>query len=155
MSSRLFQQVREKRGLVYSIGSALNSYRLGGYETISAACAPKNLSRVLEVTLAELSKLKRGGVQPRELSWAKENLKGNMVLALESTVSRMSSAARQEFYFGRVLPPEELIARVDAVTADEIGEEAGRVLDGRLLSLSVVGDVAKLSVSSSDLSSAL
>ena len=67
MSSRLFQEVREKRGLVYNIASSLNSYRLGGYETIYAACAPKNLSRVLEVTLRELKKLKRDGVRPREL----------------------------------------------------------------------------------------
>ncbi len=155
MSSRLFQQVRERRGLVYSIGSSLNSYRLGGYETISAACAPKNLPRVLAVTIAELSKLKRSGVRPRELAWAKENLKGNMALALESTVSRMSSAARQEFYFGRILSPEELIAKVDAVTVDEVGEEAARVLDGRLLSLAVVGDVGKLAVSASDLGAAL
>ena len=76
MSSRLFQEVREKRGLVYSIGSSLNAYRLGGYETISAACARKNLPRVLEVTLRELRKLKRGGSPPAELAWAKENLKG-------------------------------------------------------------------------------
>jgi hypothetical protein len=89
MSSRLFQEVREKRGLVYAIGSSLNSYRLGGYETISAACAPRNVGRVLEVTLQELRKLKRGGVRPRELRWAKENLKGSLILALESTVSRM------------------------------------------------------------------
>jgi predicted Zn-dependent peptidase len=107
MSSRLFQEVREKRGLVYSVASSLNSYRLGGYETIYAACAPKNLARVLEVTLRELRKLKRDGVRPRELAWAKQNLKGNMILALESTVSRMSSQARQEFYLGRVAPMEE------------------------------------------------
>ena len=63
MSSRLFQEVREKRGLAYSIASSLNAYRLGGYETITAACAPKNLNRVLEVTLRELKKLKREGVR--------------------------------------------------------------------------------------------
>jgi predicted Zn-dependent peptidase len=155
MSSRLFQEVREKRGLVYAIGSSLNSYRLGGYETISAACAPRNVSRVLEVTLRELRKLKRGGVGPRELRAAKENLKGSLILALESTVSRMSSAARQELYFGKSMSPEESIARVEAVTEDEVGEEAQRLLDGRVLSLSVVGNVGRLSVSASDLGAAL
>ena len=155
MSSRLFQQVREKNGLVYSIGSTLSSYRLGGYETVSAACAPKNLPRVLEVTLRELKKLKRSGVRPTELRWAKENLKGNMILALESTVSRMSSAARQEFYLGRIVPPEELIAKVEAVTEDEVGEESERLLDGRVLSLSVVGNVGKLPLSEPDLALAL
>jgi predicted Zn-dependent peptidase len=155
MSSRLFQEVREKRGLAYSIGSSLNSYRLGGYETVSAACAPRNLSRVLEVTLRELRKLKRSGVRPQELAWAKENLKGNLILALESTVSRMSAAARQEFYFGRSIPPEEWIARVENVTLDDVGEEAERLFDGRVLSLSVVGNVARPPLSAPDLKVAL
>jgi len=155
MSSRLFQEVREKRGLAYSIGSAFNSYRLGGYETVSAACAPKNLPRLVEVTLRELSKLKRGGVSPRELARAKENLKCNMLLALESTVSRMSSAARQELYLGRVEPPEEILARVEAVRPEEVDAEAARLLDGRALSLAVVGSLPRLAVSRADLSSAL
>lgn len=155
MSSRLFQEVREKRGLVYSIASSLNSYRLGGYETIYAACAPKNLARVLEVTLREVKKLKRDGVRPRELAWAKQNLKGSMILALESTVSRMSSQARQEFYFGRVAAAEEWLLKVDAVTSDEVAEEAERLFDGRVLSLSVVGNVGKLPLTAPDLAAAL
>jgi predicted Zn-dependent peptidase len=155
MSSRLFQEVREKRGLVYSIGSSLNAYRPGGYECVSAACAPKNLPRVLEVTLRELRKLKRGGVSESELARAKENLTGNLLLALESTVSRMSSAARQEFYFGRVVPVEEWISKIEAVSADEVGEEAQRLLDGRVLSMSVVGNVGKLPLSGPDLAVAL
>jgi predicted Zn-dependent peptidase len=155
MSSRLFQEVREKRGLVYSIASSLNSYRLGGYETIYAACAPKNLARVLEVTLRELKKLKRDGVRPRELAWAKQNLKGSMILALESTVSRMSSQARQEFYFGRVAAAEEWLAKVDAVTSDEVAEEAERLFDGKVLSLAVVGNVGKLPLTAPDLAAAL
>jgi predicted Zn-dependent peptidase len=155
MSSRLFQEVREKRGLAYSVASSLNAYRLGGYETISAACAPKNLARLLEVTLRELSRLKREGVRPRELAWAKQNLKSNMILALESTVSRASQQARHEFYFGRAIPAEELISRVERVTSDDVGEEAQRLFDGRTLSLSVVGNVGKLPLSSTDLASAL
>ncbi len=155
MSSRLFQEVREKRGLAYSIGSALNSYGLGGYETVSAACAPKNLPRLIEVTLRELGKLKRGGVSRRELSRAKENLKSNMLLALESTVSRMSSAARQELYLGRVEAPEELIAKVEAVRLEDVDAEAARLLDGRALSLSVVGNLERLPVTRADLAAAL
>jgi predicted Zn-dependent peptidase len=155
MSSRLFQEVREKRGLAYSVASSWNAYRPGGYEAIYAACAPKNLPRLLEVTLAELTKLKRKGVRPAELHRAKAILTSGMLLALESTVSRMSSQARQELYFGRVAPPEELRARVEAVTVDELNEEAARVLDGRALSLAVVGNVGRLPVSASDLASAL
>jgi predicted Zn-dependent peptidase len=155
MSSRLFQEVREKRGLAYSIASSLNSYRLGGYETISAACAPRNLARLLEVTLRELARLKRDGVRPRELAWAKENLKGNMILSLESTVSRASQQARHEFYFGRSIPAEELIAGVERVSADDVGEEARRLLDGHTLSLAVVGNVPKLPLKATDLVAAL
>jgi predicted Zn-dependent peptidase len=155
MSSRLFQEVREKRGLAYSIASSLNSFRLGGYETISAACAPKNLGRLLEVTLREVKRLKHEGVRPRELAWAKENLQGNMMLALESTVSRMSMQARHEFYLGRILSAEEMMARVEAVTGKDVAEEAERLFDGRVLSLAVVGNVGKLPISGSELATSL
>jgi predicted Zn-dependent peptidase len=155
MSSRLFQEVREKRGLAYSIASSLNSFRLGGYETIYAACAPKNLGRLLEVTLRELKRLKREGVRPRELAWAKENLKGNLMLALESTVSRMSMQARHEFYFGRSASSEEMISKVEAVTSDEIAQEADRLFDGRMISMAVVGNVAKLPMTAPDFATSL
>ena len=131
MSSRLFQEVREKRGLASSIASSLNSYRLGRLRDDLAACAPKNLGRLLEVTLAGAQEVEARGVRPRELAWAKENLKGNMVLALESTVSRMSMQARQRVLLrpGRLLGGA--IARVEAVTSDDVGEEAERLFDGR------------------------
>jgi predicted Zn-dependent peptidase len=110
---------------------------------------------VLEVTLSEMRKLRRGGVTARELARAKDNLKGSIVLSLESTVSRMQTQARQQFSFGRVEPAEELLARVEAVTLDAAGEEAGRLLDGKALSLSVVGNVRRLPLSAADLASAL
>jgi predicted Zn-dependent peptidase len=99
--------------------------------------------------------LKREGVRPRELAWAKENLKGNMMLALESTVSRMSMQARQEFYFGRVIPAEEMIGRVEAVTSDDVAHEAERLFDGRVISIAVVGNVGRLPISAPDLASSL
>jgi predicted Zn-dependent peptidase len=155
MSSRLFQEVREKRGLAYSIGSSLHAYRHGGYQTISAACATKNLERLLEVTLAELEGLRRGGVRPRELHWAKENLKGGLLLAFESTVSRMSAAAREEIYFERTPRPEQWIERVEAVTAEEVDAEIQRLLGGRGLSLAVVGNVSRLPFTAAELAAAL
>ncbi|HEY1249699.1 MAG TPA: pitrilysin family protein [Thermoanaerobaculia bacterium] len=151
MSSRLFQEVREKRGLAYSIGSSLHAYRQAGYQAISAACATKNLERLLEVTLAELSRLRRDGVSPRELRWAKENLKGGLLLALESTVARMSASAREEFYFERPPQPERWIERVEAVTTDEVDEAARELLPGGALSLSVVGNVGKLPFTAEEL----
>ena len=155
MSSRLFQEVREKRGLAYSVASSWNAYRLGGYEAVYASCAPKSLARVLEVTFRELKKLKHDGVRPRELSWAKQNLKGNVILGLESTVSRMSNQARQQFYYGRVAAAEELISRIEDVTAGAVAEEAERLFDPKVLSLAVVGNVGKLPISAPDLAGAL
>jgi len=155
MSSRLFQEVRERRGLVYTIASSLAAYRLGGYEAVSAACAPRRLERVLDVTLGELRRLRRGGIRARELAWAKESIAGNLMLSLESTVSRMSSAARQQFYFGRVEPIEETIRKVEAVTLEEIDAEADRVLGGGSLSVSVVGNVGRLRWSPADLAAAV
>lgn len=155
MSSRLFQEVRERRGLVYTIASSHAAYRLGGYEAVSAACAPRHFERVLEVTLHELKRLKREGVRPRELAWATENVTGNLMLALESTVSRMSSAARQQLYFGRIEPPEATIARLEAVTLEEIDAEAARLLDGKSLSVSAVGNVGRLRLTPADLAAAI
>src|SRR5262249_42494325 len=155
MSSRLFQEVREKRGLAYSVASSWNGYRLGGDGAVYASCAPKSPARGLGVTLRELKKLKREGVRPRELSWAKQNLKGNVILGLESTVSRMSNQARQQFYYGRVAPAEELISRIEVVTADAVAEEAERLFDPKVLSLAVVGNVGKLPISAPDLAAAL
>jgi predicted Zn-dependent peptidase len=151
MSSRLHQQVRERRGLAYSISSSWSGYRTAGYEAIHAACAPKNLRRLIDVTLSELGKLKRQGVRRGELSWARAILTSGLLLGLESTISRMFSQARQELYFGRVEPAAELIARLAAVSADAVDEEAGRLLRGRALCLSVVGSVGELGVSVEDL----
>jgi predicted Zn-dependent peptidase len=150
-SSRLFQAVREKRGLAYTVASSLHSYARGGYEAVDASCAPRNLNRLIEVTLRELARLKRGGVRAAELSRARENLKGGLLLAMESTVSRMTWQARQELYFARVVPVERWLARLDAVTVSQASEEADRLLDGRRMALSVVGDVERLSVSAADL----
>jgi predicted Zn-dependent peptidase len=150
-SSRLFQAVREKRGLAYTVGSSLHCYRAGGYESIDASCAPRHLNRLVEVTLAELSRLARRGVAPHELARAKENLSGNLLLAMESTVSRMTWQARQELYFGRAVRVEDWLARVDAVSVAEASEEAARLLDGRRMAAAVVGDVETLAFSERDL----
>jgi predicted Zn-dependent peptidase len=155
MSSRLHQQVRERRGLAYSVSSSWNAYRSAGYEAIHAACAPKNLPRLIEVTLSELGKLKQGGVRRGELSWARAILTSGVLLGLESTISRMFSQARQELYFGRIEPALEVIARLAAVSADAVGEEAARLLTGRALCLSVVGNVGELPVTAGGLSGAL
>jgi predicted Zn-dependent peptidase len=101
MSSRLFQAVREERGLAYSIYSELNPFRDTGSLAVYAGCALANLREVLALTLAEFTRLKAEPVTAEELDRARNQTKGNMVLGLESSSSRMSSLARQQMYWGR------------------------------------------------------
>ncbi len=141
MSSRLFQRIREKLGLVYSVLSYHNGYLHGGYEAVYAACVPKNLKRVLAVTLEEMRNIKRQGATAKELSSAKLHLKGSILLSLESTVSRMSGIARQEYYFGRQFSADEIIAAIDAVTLENIQQVAETIVDPDSLSLTLIGNL--------------
>ncbi len=155
MSSRLFQRIREKEGLVYAVTSYHNGYLHGGYEAVYAACAPKNLRRVLNITLEEMSKFKREGATAAELKDAKLHLKGSILLSLESTVSRMSGIARQEYYFGKQFSPDEIIAAIDAVTLDEILGVANTVVDPESMSLTVIGNVKPAGISTEMLREAI
>jgi predicted Zn-dependent peptidase len=141
MSSRLFQRVREQEGLVYSIASFHNGYLHGGYQAVYAACAPKNVLRVLDSTLAELRKFRNEGATADELASAKLHLKGSILLSLESTTSRMSGIARQEYYFGRQYTPDEIIEHIDAVTLEDLQRAAQTVVDPESLSLTMLGNV--------------
>ncbi|HUP50320.1 MAG TPA: pitrilysin family protein [Thermoanaerobaculia bacterium] len=155
MSSRLFQRIREKEGLVYSVLSYHNGYLHGGYEAVYAACAPKNLRRVLDITLEEMRKIKTGGATEAELSAAKLHLKGSILLSLESTVSRMSGLARQEYYFGRQFTPDEIIEHIDAVTLDGIRQVARTIVDPDSLSLTLLGNLKSPGISARTLSEAV
>ncbi|HYC62917.1 MAG TPA: pitrilysin family protein [Thermoanaerobaculia bacterium] len=141
MSSRLFQRIREQEGLVYSIASYHNGYLHGGYEAVYAACAPRNLKRVLDLTLAEMKKIKTEGATAEELAGAKLHLKGSILLSLESTTSRMSGIARQEYYFGRQFTADEIIQHIDAVTLDDIQNVARSIVDPESLSLTLLGNL--------------
>ncbi len=141
MSSRLFQRIREQEGLVYSIASYHNGYLHGGYEAVYAACAPRNLKRVLDLTLAEMKKIKIEGATADELADAKLHLKGSILLSLESTTSRMSGIARQEYYFGRQYTADQIIEHIDAVTLDDIRDVARLIVDPESLSLTLLGNL--------------
>ena len=147
MSSRLFQRIREKEGLVYSITSYHNGYLHGGYEAVYAACNPRNLKRVLNITLEEMRGIRQHGVTADELAAAKLHLKGSILLSLESTISRMSGIARQEYYFGRQFTPDEIIHAIDAVTLDDIRHIAEVVVDPESLSLTMLGNLKSPGVS--------
>jgi len=155
LSSRLFQRIREKEGLVYSVLSYHNGYLHGGYEAIYAACAPKNLKRVLALTLEEMRKIKRDGATPTELASAKLHLKGSILLSLESTVSRMSGIGRQEYYFGRQFSADEIIAHIDAVTLENIQQVAETIVDPGSLSLTMLGNLKAPGISTDTLREAV
>jgi predicted Zn-dependent peptidase len=147
MSSRLFQRIREKEGLVYTVTSYHNGYLHGGYEAIYAACAPKNLKRVLNLTLEEMRDIRQHGATADELNAAKLHLKGSILLSLESTTSRMSGMARQEYYYGRQFSPDEIIAAIDDVTLDDIQRVAETIVDPESLSLTLLGNVKPSGIS--------
>jgi predicted Zn-dependent peptidase len=155
MSSRLFQKIREREGLVYSVLSYHNGYLNGGYEAVYAACAPKNLKRVLALTLDEMRHIKSDGATAEELSSAKLHLKGSILLSLESTVSRMSGIARQEYYFGRQFTADEIIAQIDAVTLDDIQKVAQTIVDPDSLSLTLLGNLKAPGISTETLREAV
>jgi len=141
MSSRLFQEVREKRGRVYSIYSFTSSFIDSGYFGVYAGTNPEWVDEVLEVTVAELRKVERDGLGPAELARAKSQLQGNMLLGMESTDSRMNRLARNEIYFRRDVSLEELSAGIEAVTNDNIVELASSWFQPDKLAMVLLGDL--------------
>jgi predicted Zn-dependent peptidase len=139
MSSRLFQNIREKRGLAYSVFSGLSAYRDAGNITIYAGCANEAVGEVIDLCVEELKGLKRTAVPESELRRAKDHLKGSLMLSLENTASRMSHLARQEIYFDRHFGLDETLAGVEAVTADDIQRVASDLFSNGSLAATVVG----------------
>ncbi|MDQ6767310.1 MAG: insulinase family protein [Candidatus Eremiobacteraeota bacterium] len=141
MASRLFQEIREKRGLAYSVYSSHNAYRNGGIFSISASTSPKNSQEVLSLIRHELTKIADEGVSADELQRAKEHIKGSLLLSLESTSTRMIRLGRSELNIGRHIPTAEVTARIDAVTKEEVDELARRLFAPQRLALTVLGPV--------------
>jgi predicted Zn-dependent peptidase len=139
MSSRLFQNIREKRGLAYSVFSGLSAYRDAGNITIYAGCAADAVEEVVDLCVEELRGLKQAPVPDAELARAKDHLKGSLMLSLENTASRMSHLARQEIYFDRHFGLDETLAGVQRVTADDIQRVARDLFSNGSLAATVVG----------------
>jgi predicted Zn-dependent peptidase len=139
MSSRLFQNIREKRGLAYAVFSVLNSFRDAGCLSVYAATASERAHEVVRLIVEELHHLKHSPLGEEELQRAKDYLKGSLLLSLESTSSRMSNLARLEMYFGRYMTLDEVAAGVDAVTADDVLAVARELLTTERLALTVLG----------------
>jgi predicted Zn-dependent peptidase len=120
MSSRLFQHIREDRGLAYAVWSNVIAYSDAGALTIYAGCAVDRVHEVIDLTLIELAAMRDRPVDPEELQRAKDHLKGSLMLSLENTSSRMSQLARQELMFGHQFTLDDLLGSIDAVTAGDV-----------------------------------
>ena len=139
MSSRLFQHIREERGLAYSVFSNLSSYTDAGMISVYAGCAADKVDEVVSLALDELHGLRFEAVPAEELRRAKDHLKGSVMLSLENTSSRMSHLARQEMVFGRHISFDEMLANIEAVSADDVLRVAQDLFRDDGMVASVVG----------------
>ncbi|MBE0477234.1 MAG: insulinase family protein [Coriobacteriia bacterium] len=136
MSSRLFQEIREKRGLAYAVYSYHSLYQDTGQFTIYAGTRPGNMEQVVGLIKAEVAKVVTDGVTPEELHRAKESIKGHLVLGLENTRNRMTRLGKAETIQGEILTIDELVGRVDSVTREDVLRVARELFsDGRVLSV--------------------
>ncbi len=138
MSSRLFQEIREERGLAYSISTYHAAYRDAGAFVVYAGTSPASAREVVHLVLENLARA-RDGLDAAEIARAKESLKGSLMLDLETPGSRMSKLARSEQYFGRQLSLDEIIGAVDAVTRDDVRRVAGTLFVPDRVTLAAIG----------------
>jgi len=146
MSSRLFQNVREKRGLAYAVFSGLSAYRDAGSFTVYAGCSNDAVGQVIDLVVEELRGVKQKPVPEAELQRAKDHLKGSLMLSLENTASRMSHLARQEIYFDRQFGLDETLQGIERVTAADVQRVAVDLFRNASLSATVLGNVNGLQV---------
>src|SRR6266852_4019883 len=141
MSSRLFQNIRERQGLAYAIYSDLNPYRDTGCMGVYAGTSRESATKVVESVIAEFRNLKSAPVPDEELRRAKDQLKGSLMLSLESSTARMSNLARQEMYFDRFYGLDELIERIEAVTAVDLKQTADEFFRTDQIAVTVLGNL--------------
>ncbi len=141
VSSRLFQEIRERRGLAYSIYSSPSFYQDGGLFTIYAGTGAKSAPQVVELIFKELKKLKEKGIVREELTKAKEHIKGSLLLSTESSSSRMNRLAKDELYFGHHFSLEEVIRRIRGVTLQRVHDVADTLFNPKSLSLTAIGPI--------------
>ena len=151
MSSRLFQTVREERGLVYAIYSDLAPYRDTGSLCVYAGTSADRALQVIDLIMEEFRRLKTEPLQPGELRRAQDQLKGNLLLSLESSMSRMSNLARQQMYFERFFGLDEIIDRVEAVTEEEVMAMATELFKPDKVALTLLGRLDGLHLNRSQL----
>jgi predicted Zn-dependent peptidase len=141
MSSRLFQNIREKHGLAYAVFSELTPYSDAGLLSVYAGTSKETVGQVLDMTIAEFRAMKESLVTEEELLRAKNHLKGSLMLSLESTSSRMSNLARQELYFHRFSSLDEILASIEAVTREQLQSLARQFFQPDQIAVTILGPV--------------
>jgi predicted Zn-dependent peptidase len=150
-SSRLWQKVREERGLVYSIGAGAVMFRDIGIFSISAAASPEHVEEITKIVVDELSSVVKDGVRDEELELHKDQARAAILLSLEDSASRASALASSELVHGRQIKVEETLASIDAVTRDEIRDLAREHFRTEKLAFAALGDLAGINISRDDL----
>jgi predicted Zn-dependent peptidase len=151
MSSRLFQNIRERQGLAYSVFSDLNPYRDTGCLSVYAGTSIESARKVVDSVLKEFRQLKEETIPADEVRRAKDHLKGSLMLSLESTSSRMSNLARQELYFQRFFTLDELVDRIEEVTADQVQDIARKFFKQEDVAITILGSLQGFELTRKDL----
>lgn len=152
ISSRLFQEVREKRGLAYSVYSYILSHSDAGTFVVYAGTKNEQVIEVIEVILQLMRKLKSDPVTSAEMLFAIDHLKGNLLLSLESTDNRMTKLAKNEIYFDRQISIPEIVAGLEAVTTNDIIDLCNELFQDNFLTLELMGKLDDLSITPSSIS---
>jgi len=139
MSSRLFQTIREERGMAYSVYSDLSPYRDTGTLCVFAGTSANKVLEVVDLIVMEFRKMKDTPMSEDELTRAKDQVRGNILLGLESSNSRMANLARQEMYFQQFFTVDEIIARIGDVTAEQVQVMAQRLFDPEKIAVTLLG----------------
>ncbi|NLU26229.1 MAG: insulinase family protein [Hungateiclostridium thermocellum] len=143
MSSRMFQKIREEKGLVYSIYSYPSSYKNAGLFTIYAGMNAEHLEKVVELIIKEIKILLKEGLSKDELEKSKEQLKGSYILGLESTSSRMNSMGKSEVLMDRIYTPDEILKKIDAVNQESVERVIKQIFCLDKISFAIVGNIKK------------
>jgi predicted Zn-dependent peptidase len=151
MSSRLFQNIRERQGLAYAVFSELNPYRDTGCLSIYAGTSVESAGKVVESIIKEFKDLKENRIPTDEIRRAKDHLKGSLMLSLESTSSRMSNLARQEIYFKKFFTLDELGESIEAVTEDDVQRIAREFFEPKSIALTILGNLDGFKISREEL----
>ena len=151
MSSRLFQRIREEEGLAYSVQSLINSYLDTGFTAVYLATSKENAKKALALSCEEIVKMKNELVDQKELERAKQHIKGNLLLGLESSSNRMLNLAKQHIYFNKFISTEETIHGIESVTAEEIQAVANDLFKPEHIALAVLGNTENLDIDLNDI----